>query len=61
MDKTKLNACSVCGSEALLLKQNDYYATRCSNNDCENSAYRTYDSVDAAVAEWNRDNPEGKE
>lgn len=60
--KVRLNACSVCGLGAFLLSdRKGFYATRCSNNDCENSAYKTYDSEEAAVADWNRDNPERKE
>lgn len=58
MEKNKLNPCPACGSEALLLKDKDYYATRCSNNACVNSTYRTYDSEEAAVAGWNSRLPE---
>jgi len=57
-EKLKLNPCAVCGAEALLLMDKDFYATRCSNSECPNSRYATYDDRDAAVAGWNRENRE---
>ena len=53
----RLNVCSVCGSEGLLLSdRKGFFATRCSNSACENNVYKTYDSEEAAVADWNRNN-----
>lgn len=56
-DEIKMNPCSVCGAKAQLLMNKEFYATRCSNSDCPNSAYTTYDDRDAAVAGWNKENP----
>ena len=52
----ELKPCSICGAEAELLKDGEYYAVKCSNAACANSGYRTYDNALAALKGWNAEN-----
>jgi len=57
MMKVDMNPCAVCGSDGWLMKDGEYYSTRCGNSACSNTEYHVYDSKDAALKEWNEANP----